>query len=403
MTSIAERYEIDIADAKRIWADHLATMEGEGMPTRHLVTITINRFLASLMIPDKPQRFAIDRDGLLREMIHDAKGKSIRYVAERLAILHHFLNALVQAGLMGTNLLAEFRIGFGKPSWHHVVQALQSAEPEKNLASLRKPAPLLGPLAIYVRSYIDLQQSLGKNYTGQRIALYDLDRYLQTQGVSSPQAIERTMIESWASTLTCIARVRIHKARFARRFFDYLRSLSVVTHNPVPRTLTSRDRLPRSSFKPFIFTKEQLAAMLDKAKQLAETPKIRCRAPHTYFTMLALLSALGLRHGEARRLRIRDLDLAQQTLFINQTKFHKSRSVPFGANVGQCLTRYLEIRRTLLQPVHEDDPLFATKWRKPISPATLLNVFRGILDSLGIADVPGQPRCTCSSPASKST
>jgi cytochrome oxidase Cu insertion factor (SCO1/SenC/PrrC family) len=79
-----------------------------------------------------------------------------------------------------TNLLTEFRTGFGKPSWHHVVKALQSEEPEKNLASLRKPEPLLGPLAIHVRSYIDLQQSrpivarvigtrVGKQVIGARI------------------------------------------------------------------------------------------------------------------------------------------------------------------------------------------------------------------------------------------
>ena len=51
-------------------------------------------------------------------------------------------------------------------------------------------------------------------------------------------------------------------------------------------------------------------------------------------TMLALLSALGLRHGEARRLRLCDLLLDRQALFIAQTKFHKSRYVPFGPKVG---------------------------------------------------------------------
>ena len=38
-------------------------------------------------------------------------------------------------------------------------------------------------------------------------------------------------------------------------------------------------------------------------------------------TMLTLLSALGLRHGEVRRLRIRHVDLARQTLLIDRSKF----------------------------------------------------------------------------------
>lgn len=390
MTGHATRYEIDLAEATRIWAAHLATVAGEGSQLRHLTTITIRRFLSSFMVSGEPSRFVIDSQSTRQWLIRDVKGKSIRYAAERLAILDQFLNTLAQAGLIDVHPLAEFRTGFGKPSWSRVVQAMQSDEPDKNLVNLRKPAPPIGPLAIYVQSYLELHQSLGKNYNGQRTTLYDLDRYLQAQAVELPWAIQQIMIENWANTLTCNARVRVHKARYARRFFDYLRSLSVVTNNPVPRTLTSPARFPRSSFKPFIFTKEQLAALLEEAKRLPDTCKSRCRAPHTYFTMLALLCALGLRHGEARRLRIRDLDLAQQTLFISQTKFHKSRFVPFGVKVGQCLKRYLKIRSTLLQPVHEDDPLFTTKWRKPISPRTLLDVFRGILHTLDITGIPGQ-------------
>ena len=57
----------------------------------------------------------------------------------------------------------------------------------------------------------------------------------------------------------------------------------------------------------------------------------------------------------------------------------------------QCLQRYLEVRHTLLQPVRDDDPLFVTKWRKPIGFRNAwLDVFRGILDTLGITGMPGQ-------------
>jgi integrase len=101
--------------------------------------------------------------------------------------------------------------------------------------------------------------------------------------------------------------------------------------------------------------------------------------------MLTLLSGLGLRHGEVRRLRIRHVDLAGQTLLVDRSKFYKSRYVPFGPKVGQCLKDYLAVRSTLLLPVREDDPLFVTKWRKPVSSVMLLNAFRTILGTLGIS------------------
>jgi integrase len=103
-----------------------------------------------------------------------------------------------------------------------------------------------------------------------------------------------------------------------------------------------------------------------------------------------LLGTLGLRLGEVRRLRIRDVDLERQALFIDQTKFHKCRYVPFGPKVGQCLKCYLETRHQVLLPVQEDDPVFTTKWRKPVHPLTLMTVFRTILSTLGIEGIPGQ-------------
>jgi integrase len=43
------------------------------------------------------------------------------------------------------------------------------------------------------------------------------------------------------------------------------------------------------------------------------------------------------------------------------------------------------VRSTLLPPVRGDDPLFVTKWRKPVCSEMLLNAFRDILGTLGIA------------------
>ena len=172
----------------------------------------------------------------------------------------------------------------------------------------------------------------------QQSALSDLDRFLHAQAVDSPQATTSALIEGWIDTQTCGARSRVHRARFARRFFDYLRSLTVVTHNPVTRRSTNPQRMPSSSFKPFIFTQEQLGAILAKARQLPDHHMCCCRA-QTCTTMLTLLCTLGLRHGEVRRLRIGHLDLVRQTLLIDQTKFHKSRYVPFGPKIGRASCR----------------------------------------------------------------
>jgi site-specific recombinase XerD len=390
VTDTAKRYELERSDVERVWENYVAASE-ERWHQRFSGRNTIQRFLASIGVADPlgTQRLVIDQQSILRWMIQDVTDKSVSYAADRLAAFDHFLKVLVQAGLMDTDLLAEYRVDYGKRSWLCLARALQSANPETALAALPRTLPTPGPLAAYVRSYIDLHQALGKDYRLHKGALQDFDRFLQAQAIASPQAVTPALVEHWQNTLTCCAYLRIHRVRFVHRFFEYLRSLSVVMHNPVPRLLTRPHRMPPSAFKPYIFTAEQLAAILATAQQLPDNRMWRNRA-QTCVTMLTLLSALGLRHGEVRRLRLCDLQLDCQALFIAQTKFHKSRYVPFGPKVGRCLQRYLEVRHTLLQPVRDDDPLFVTKWRKPVGYRMLCDVFRNILGILGIRGLPGQ-------------
>ena len=106
--------------------------------------------------------------------------------------------------------------------------------------------------------------------------------------------------------------------------------------------------------------------------------------------MLALACALGLRSGEVRRLQIRDLDLQRGTLFVRETKFHKSRLVAFGPKLNQFLQKYLALRRSIFSPLRDADPLFVTQWRAPVGVIFLTATFRKIVDALGITGHPGQ-------------
>jgi integrase len=268
-------------------------------------------------------------------------------------------------------------------------RVLKASEPLQLLAAPHSEPSPPGPLKTYVQRYIELHQTLGKQYQTHSRVLLDLNAFLQARDIPTPKAVTPELAKCWIDTMTCSAYTRIHKARFAARFFDHLRCLGVVATNPITPALLSEGRLPPSTFRPFIFTEEQVAEILAKARRLPQMKVFPLR-PQTCYTMIALLYALGLRHGEARRLRVRDLDLARQTLFIEQTKFHKSRYVPFGPKVARCLEQYLAVRRTILQPLQEDDLLFVTLRRAPMGNRTLLDAFRAILHALNITGTEGQ-------------
>ncbi len=113
--------------------------------------------------------------------------------------------------------------------------------------------------------------------------------------------------------------------------------------------------------------------------------------PQTCHTMLILLFALGLRSREVRNLRFCDVDMDQSVLFINNTKFHKSRMVPFGPKVRKYLRAYMVARRKVFAPVNPEDPLFITYRRQPIGSSALGSLLRNLTNKV-MPDVLPPPR-----------
>ncbi len=384
---------LTLPTAELIIAEHLAALAGRSYAVRCLHRGTIRRFLAYCReVRVQPaDRLLLDRQELKEWLIHECADVAVGYSRQRLSILAQYTRALARAGLLETDLMAEFKAHYGQLGWVKLNLALRSTDSDVALTALRvaaTPQPP-GPLAATIQSYADLRRSLGLKGDAMRNTLLDLDRFAQSLGIMSPDGVTSAVIEKWMQPMDVIAVVRNRKARHVKRFFDHLRTLRVVAINPVPAALLVTGKQRYCGAKPFIFTTQQIAAILDAARQLPASKKFPHRT-QTCVTMLTLLCALGLRHGEVRCLRLRDVDVTRHTLFIDETKFHKSRYVPFGPKVGRCLERFLAFRRTILAPVGEDDLMFVTLSRAPLAYETLYKAFDEIIRGLGITRVAGQ-------------
>ncbi|MFQ5938100.1 MAG: tyrosine-type recombinase/integrase, partial [Acidiferrobacterales bacterium] len=91
---------------------------------------------------------------------------------------------------------------------------------------------------------------------------------------------------------------------------------------------------------PYIYSGAELERLLKAALELGPPGALR---PHTYATLIALLSATGLRISEA--LGLRASDLSTEGLVIRTTKFRKSRLVPLHDTAVLGVERYLRRRR----------------------------------------------------------
>jgi site-specific recombinase XerD len=328
---------------------------------------------------------------IVRWMTLYASRRTPSTTAQAFQVVNRYLASIADADLAKSNPMAAFKIRHGNASWHHIARVLQSDQPEAALAVLRRIRVRHGPLKEHIWAYIDLHRAVGKSYRTNHHVLHELDRFLASQAAARISSVSKRSMECWLEQMTCSTAHRVRKARMAKQFFAHLVTQGVIPRNPMGDGLEPYGRLAKASFKPFIYTKEQVSAILAQAKRLLKSHLFPLR-PHVCYTFIAVLYALGLRPREARLLRIGDLDLEQNVLLVHETKFHKSRMVPFGPRLASCLRRYLRIRLTVLQPAHGQDPLFVTLWRRPISPVGINQAFRQILNEVGLGTLNDRER-----------
>jgi site-specific recombinase XerD len=103
---------------------------------------------------------------------------------------------------------------------------------------------------------------------------------------------------------------------------------------------------PRSPVRapPFIYSRDELARLLNPAIVEASRRGAVQLDAATLRTLLLLLYGAGLRFGEATRLTLADVDLANAVLTIRATKFYKSRLVPVGPQLAAVLDSHVAQR-----------------------------------------------------------
>jgi integrase/recombinase XerD len=169
-----------------------------------------------------------------------------------------------------------------------------------------------------------------------------------------------------------------------RGFARYLAGIDPRTEVP-PAGLV---RIPRRWRPPFIYTDDDVLALIDQARRSIREP---LRAA-TYQTLFGLLATTGLRIGEALRLNRDDIDLVDGVLLVRRSKFGKSRQVPLQPSALEALERY-QHRRRQLHPHPRTDSFLVSLHGTRVIYECVWPVFRRLCTDAGIAaGAPVTPR-----------
>jgi integrase len=132
---------------------------------------------------------------------------------------------------------------------------------------------------------------------------------------------------------------------------------------------------------PHIYTTAEIGRLVGTALWLRPMGGLR---PHTYATLIALLSATGLRISEALKLTI--ADVTSDGLLIRGTKFRKTRQVPLHDTAAAGLQRYLARRG----PDSDDEPVFIDKRGRPLRYIAVKETFDRLVVKVGIRSRSGR-------------
>lgn len=171
--------------------------------------------------------------------------------------------------------------------------------------------------------------------------------------------------------------------------YQYAISRNYVTAIPLPKVLPRRPQ----GLIPYIYSPKELKLLFDGALSY-QTNKSYIE-PYMVRISLILTYTLGLRIHETLSITLGDMDMNNLVITIRQSKFYKSRLVPFNQQVKKLLKKFLQWRKEQRQSQYAEAYLFMGQHGKPFNADTLRGIFQRIRGKTGIKRNDGayfQPR-----------
>lgn len=241
--------------------------------------------------------------------------------------------------------------------------------------------PAVTPLTEALDDYLALRRGLGHQMADAARLLPSFVTFLQSQGLSTVTV--RAALD-WCQQPAPVGGVTVapHRMTAIRGFARYLSGIDAATQVPPIGLVPLRPRRP----EPFIYSQADIAAMLTVARRLGPGPLRGL----TYYTLIGLLAATGLRIGEAINLDLGDIDEREAVLTIRESKFGKSRLVPVHPSTMSALVEYRAARDE--HPKSAGQPsLFISRTGKRLLYQVVCQTFRQIVTDAGVGTDAARP------------
>jgi len=190
-----------------------------------------------------------------------------------------------------------------------------------------------------VREYLSMRRDLGFKLQEAGKGLHDFVTFMEQRRACY---VTQALALAWAQQPT-----NVQPAHWAQRL-SFIRGFARYRSATDPRTqIPSQGLLPfrAKRARPYLYSDDELRRLLCAALKMPCRYERGALRPWVYYCLLGLLSVTGLRLGEARNLKLQDVDLKAAVLTIRGAKFGKTRLVPLHASSCKVLADYIARRQ----------------------------------------------------------
>lgn len=170
---------------------------------------------------------------------------------------------------------------------------------------------------------------------GERYYAEALDRHLAGREPEAQRFIEKNLHQWLGRKPGEKKATQKRRLGFTKRICRHMQKTDPTIEIP---SLVIKNAQP--DYTPYIFTVDEIRRIFNAADQYQAT----CRSPYLNLTVpvaFRILYGCGLRSHELVSLKLGDVDLDRRVLSIHDTKFGKSRYVPFSASLEIQLRHYI--------------------------------------------------------------
>lgn len=228
-----------------------------------------------------------------------------------------------------------------------------------------------------INQYVSYRKALGEKFKTNETCLKAFCRAIGSKTLI--RSVKKEMVQQFLygkSEMVTTGWFVKHTALLG--LYQYAISRNYVTEIPLPKTLPKRPQ----GITPYIYSQQELKLLFNKALTYQRN-KSRIE-PYMVRMSLVLTYTLGLRIHETLSIVLGDVDMANLVITIRQSKFYKSRLVPFNQQIKNILKTFLEWRREHQQPQHAEAHLFMSRHNEPFKANTLRRIFQRIRQNAGI-------------------